>query len=124
MTADDRRRARHRDSWPRADRAPTRPPPNYNGPDSFTYTVSDGNGGTATGTVNVTVTAVNDAPVAVTDTTSTPEDTAKLVAVLANDTDVDGAVAHGRPGHRAEPRHRDLQRERLHLHAGGELRRP
>jgi hypothetical protein len=35
----------------------------FNGSDSFTYTVSDGNGGTDTATVNVTVTAVNDAPV-------------------------------------------------------------
>src|SRR6185436_9248119 len=35
---------------------------NYNGPDSFTYTISDGNGGFATATVTVTVTAVNDAP--------------------------------------------------------------
>ena len=37
------------------------PAANYNGADSFTYTVSDGNGGTATATVTVTVTAVNDA---------------------------------------------------------------
>jgi hypothetical protein len=29
---------------------------------SLTYTISDGNGGTATATVNVKVTAVNDAP--------------------------------------------------------------
>ena len=36
------------------------PNANYNGPDSFTYTVSDGNGGTDTATVNLTVTAVND----------------------------------------------------------------
>jgi VCBS repeat-containing protein len=35
---------------------------NYNGADSFTYTISDGAGGSATGTVSVTVTPVNDAP--------------------------------------------------------------
>jgi hypothetical protein len=41
---------------------------NYNGPDTFTYTLSDGNGGSAVGTVNVTVTAANDPPVAGPDT--------------------------------------------------------
>lgn len=39
------------------------PNPNFFGNDSFTYTVSDGNGGSDTATVNVTVTNVNDAPV-------------------------------------------------------------
>jgi VCBS repeat-containing protein len=39
------------------------PTPNFNGPASFSYTVTDANGATATGTVNVTVTPVNDAPV-------------------------------------------------------------
>jgi DNA/RNA endonuclease G (NUC1) len=39
------------------------PNANYFGPDSFTYTVEDGNGGSDTATVNVTVTNVNDAPV-------------------------------------------------------------
>ncbi len=38
------------------------PNANYFGSDSFTYTISDGKGGTATGTVNVTVTSINDAP--------------------------------------------------------------
>jgi hypothetical protein len=38
------------------------PAANYNGPDSFTYTIGDGHGGTATATVSVTVTSVNDAP--------------------------------------------------------------
>jgi len=69
------------------------PAANYNGPASFTYTVSDGNGGTSTATVNVTVTPVNDPPVAVNDTRSTNEDTALTItpaSLLANDTDVDG----------------------------------
>ncbi|HXI32310.1 MAG TPA: tandem-95 repeat protein, partial [Vicinamibacterales bacterium] len=39
-----------------------RPNPNFFGSDSFTYTVSDGHGGSATATVNVTVTPVNDVP--------------------------------------------------------------
>jgi hypothetical protein len=38
------------------------PAANFFGTDSFTYTVSDGHGGTATGTVSVTVNPVNDAP--------------------------------------------------------------
>ena len=33
------------------------PATDYTGSDSYTYTISDGNGGTAIGTVNVTVTA-------------------------------------------------------------------
>ncbi|MDQ0559402.1 T1SS-143 domain-containing protein, partial [Rhizobium mesoamericanum] len=36
------------------------PAANYNGKDTFTYTVSDGHGGTATATVTVNVTPVND----------------------------------------------------------------
>lgn len=67
------------------------PAANFNGTADFTYTVSDGQGGTATGTVTVTVTAVDDAPVAVNDTASvTEDDPATAIAVLANDTDVDG----------------------------------
>jgi len=38
------------------------PAADYNGSDSFAVQVSDGNGGTATGTINVTITPVNDAP--------------------------------------------------------------
>ena len=41
------------------------PAANYNGSDSFTYKVVDADGGVATATVNLTVTAVNDAPVGV-----------------------------------------------------------
>jgi DNA/RNA endonuclease G (NUC1) len=66
------------------------PAADYNGSDSFTYTVSDGNGGSATGTVNVSVTAVNDTPAAAADVTTTDEDAAATVNVLANDSDIDG----------------------------------
>ena len=38
------------------------PFPDFFGADSFTYTISDGNGGLAVGTVNVTVNPVNDPP--------------------------------------------------------------
>ena len=38
------------------------PKANFNGADSFTYTISDGHGGSDAATVNVTVTLVNDAP--------------------------------------------------------------
>ena len=66
---------------------------NYNGSDSFTFSVSDGHGGTDTGVISITVTPVNDAPVGVNDAYETDEDTLLTVAapgVLSNDTDVDG----------------------------------
>jgi hypothetical protein len=39
------------------------PAANFFGSDSFTYTIDDGHGGQSTATVNVTINAVNDAPV-------------------------------------------------------------
>ncbi|MFN5418900.1 MAG: Ig-like domain-containing protein, partial [Sphingomonadales bacterium] len=67
------------------------PAPNYNGAvPAATYTVSDGQGGTATATLSITVTAVNDAPVANNDVASTLEDTPVSGNVLTNDTDIDG----------------------------------
>ena len=79
------------------------PAADYAGPDSFGYTIGDGAGGSASATVSVTVTAVNDPPVAADDTSSTPEDVSKLIDVLANDTDIDGGalslVSVGSPSH-------------------------
>jgi Ca2+-binding RTX toxin-like protein len=66
------------------------PNANFNGIDTVTYTLSDSDGGVATGTVEVTVNSVNDAPVAVNDKGVTNEDTAVTIAVLDNDSDVDG----------------------------------
>lgn len=65
------------------------PDANYSGEDQFTYTVSDGNGGTATATVLISATEVNDAPVAVADIATVAEDSSVLISVLTNDTDID-----------------------------------
>jgi cysteine-rich repeat protein len=65
---------------------------NYSGPAGFDYVVSDGTA-TDVGTVNLTIFALNDAPVAGTDTFTVAEDTALVVTIaqlLANDIDVDG----------------------------------
>jgi large repetitive protein len=62
--------------------------PNANafGSDSFTYTLSDGTL-TDTGTVNVTISSVNDPPSAADDTTTVVEDAAATtITVLSNDT--------------------------------------
>jgi hypothetical protein len=64
--------------------------PRVSGVATFTYTVSDGNGGSAIGTVTVTV--ANRLPVAVADTASTVGTTAVVINVLANDSDPDGDV--------------------------------
>jgi large repetitive protein len=67
------------------------PNPGYTGTDGFAYTISDGNGGTDTGTVTVIVQpAPNQPPVANDDMVSTPDGTPVDIDVLANDEDPDG----------------------------------
>ena len=72
------------------------PNPNYcNTPpgttlDTFTYTLTPGSSST---TVTMTVTCVDDAPVAVADAATVLEDSgASAIGVLANDTDIDGGT--------------------------------
>ncbi len=71
------------------------PNANFNGADTIAYTVSDGINAPVAGTTTITVTPVNDAPVAA--------DDAGIVNVLANDSDVDGdalsAELVGAPAH-------------------------
>ena len=64
------------------------PAANFEGTETFNYTISDGHGGTAQATATVTVTHTNHNPVATADTLTVLEDSsATTVNVLANDTD-------------------------------------
>ncbi len=66
---------------------------NYNGSASITYIVND-NGGLSSNVANisVTVSSVNDAPVAVNDAASTDEEESVTFSVTSNDTDADGTI--------------------------------
>ncbi|XXJ20623.1 VCBS domain-containing protein [Desulfovibrio caledoniensis] len=74
------------------------PDADYNGADSFTYTITDDHGATDTATVYLNVTPVNDAPVAANDTVTVLEDHTATGNViqgagaehLGQDTDIDG----------------------------------
>jgi len=112
------------------------PAADYNGAVPVaTYIATDGSL-TSTATLTINVTAVNDAPVGVNDSATTPEDTPVSGNVLTNDTtstpfeDRD-SIRRGRHDLRCwrdrQPcRCRHLGHQRrwfVHLHAGGELRR-
>src|SRR5439155_1200119 len=66
------------------------PATNLNGTATIGYTISDGNGGTNSALITVTVSAVNDPPVAVDDAANTSEDVPVTISPLDNDSDVDG----------------------------------
>ena len=62
---------------------------NYNGLDNFTISIADGNGGSTTVTVDITVTPVNEAPVGTGDAKATPENTPVSGLVTGTDGDND-----------------------------------
>ncbi|MBD2517723.1 FG-GAP repeat protein, partial [Nostoc sp. FACHB-973] len=67
------------------------PNANFNGTDSFNFTVSDGNGGSITNTFNLNVLPINVAPIAVNDRLTTGFNTPVTIlasTLLANDTDI------------------------------------
>lgn len=67
------------------------PATGFSGTENFTYSVSDGNGGSDSATVSVQVSApANQAPVAYNDSTTTEANTAVTITVLNNDSDADG----------------------------------
>lgn len=78
------------------------PPPDFNGEEIVTFSVSDGRGGTATGTITITVNPVNDAPEAYDGEDETDEDVPVEITLLGDDIDGDditysivGGPSHG-----------------------------
>ncbi|NIK69490.1 Ig-like domain-containing protein [Paenibacillus sp. BK720] len=65
------------------------PDPNYNGPDSFTFKANDGTADSAPATVEITVTAVNDAPTASDDSKVVESGSSATGGFKASDVDGD-----------------------------------
>lgn len=65
------------------------PNPNFSGTDIFTYKATDGTLASNVATVRITVTPVNDPPVAVDDAAATLQGVPVMIDVLANDSDLD-----------------------------------
>ena len=65
------------------------PNTNYNGSDSFTFTVSDGVSTSSPATVDISITAVNDAPTISAQSASGNEDEAQTITLAGNDVDGD-----------------------------------
>ena len=69
------------------------PTADYNGVDSFSFQVTDSDGLTSTvAVVTITITAVNDAPVATAGSASTSEDTAVDIGLIASDVEDDSSL--------------------------------
>ena len=65
------------------------PAADYSGADSFAYQVTDAGGATASGTITLTVTPVNDAPVTIGQSAMLPEDSTASIHIMASDFDGD-----------------------------------
>lgn len=70
------------------------PDSDFNGIDSFIYYANDGSADSNTATVNITVDAVNDPPVAGDDSISVDEGGQIMAEVLSNDTDPDSTLSY------------------------------
>ncbi|WP_157951203.1 tandem-95 repeat protein, partial [Cyanothece sp. BG0011] len=63
---------------------------NFNGNDSFSYTISDLQGGSDSATVDIQINPINDAPKAINDTATTSANQSIIIDVLSNDSDAEG----------------------------------
>jgi hypothetical protein len=66
------------------------PNPDFVGSDAFTFRVNDGHSDSNVATVDISVSPVNDPPLAIDDAATTEHGTAVDIDVLANDTDIEG----------------------------------
>ena len=98
------------------------PAANYNGPDTFTFTASDGSATSDPATVTIAVTPVNDPPVADAQAVTTSEDTAKAVTLSGSDLEGSALTLRGRDQPWARHPHRHGTRSGLHPRH--QLRRP
>jgi VCBS repeat-containing protein len=63
---------------------------NFNGNDGLTYRICDNDSACSTASVTITVTPINDPPVAADDTATTDEEASVTIDILENDSDLDG----------------------------------
>ncbi len=68
------------------------PNPNYNGTDSFVFSVTDPYGGSVEGTASITIAAVNDAPQTENQALATDEDTPLSIILTASDIDAGDTI--------------------------------
>jgi len=69
------------------------PDADFNGDINLSFDVIDSNGASISTGVDLTVNSINDGPVAEDDVATTDQDTAILIDVLANDSDVEGGLS-------------------------------
>ena len=67
---------------------------NFNGNDSFTFTAYDSEGESSTATIEITITPVNDTPIAVSQTVIGDKNTATSITLEASDVDTNTSVSY------------------------------
>jgi hypothetical protein len=70
-----------------------RPSPDANGPDSFTYTIADERGNTATARVNISIRSIDDLPRTADDSAVGDEDVSFGIDVLSNDSGLGDGIS-------------------------------
>jgi len=68
------------------------PASDYNGPDSFTFTTNDSHTDSTAATVSITVSEINDAPIAIAQSVSTGEDSPAVFTLTGSDIDGDSLI--------------------------------